>query len=90
LGPYIRKREAREEVGGRNPETKPLWLGSGPAVSNGEGAWCRMVVVHIARSGGGRGRRVRKREREEGPEGDLGPKAQNRAQGLGFGVRLCN
>ena len=48
-----------------------------------------MVVVHIARSGGGRGRCVRKREREEGPEGDLGLKAQNRAQGLGFGMRLC-
>ena len=90
LGPYICKHEAREEVGGQNPETKPLWLGSRPAVSNGEGVWCRMVVVHIARSGGGRGHRVHKHEWEEGPERDLGLKAQNRVQGLGFGVHLCN
>jgi hypothetical protein len=45
LGPCIRKREAGEKVGSRNPETKPMWLGSGSAVSNGDGGWWREVVM---------------------------------------------
>ena len=46
MGPYILKCKARD-VKSQNPETKPLWLGSRPAVSNSESVWCRMVSLEV-------------------------------------------
>jgi hypothetical protein len=65
---------ASEGVEGRKPETKPLWLGSGPAVSNGDGGGWRVVVECPVRNSSGHGRRVHKHKRGER---GLGPKAQN-------------
>jgi hypothetical protein len=44
-----------EGVGGRKPETKPLWLGSRSAVSNSGGRWLKGVVGWPVRRDGGRG-----------------------------------
>ena len=56
-----------EGVEGQKPETKPLRLGSGPAMSNGDGGWytgwwwcvsLKVVVVMgiaVANASGGRG-----------------------------------
>jgi hypothetical protein len=87
LGPCIRKHKAGEEVGGQNPETKPLWLDSWPAVSNSEGEWWRVVVVRIAQSGGSRNHRVHKRERGEGVEGR---KPETKPLWLGSGSAVSN
>ena len=46
-GCCICKCKQGEEVEGQKPETKPLWLGSGSAMSNGDGGWCRVIVVHL-------------------------------------------
>jgi len=39
VGMCIRKHKVGERVGGQKPETKPLWLSSRSAMSNGDGGW---------------------------------------------------
>ena len=86
-GHRVRKRKRDEGVEGQKPETKPLRLGSGPAMSNGDGWWCGMVVLCLARSGGGCGHHVRKREWGEGVEGQ---KPETKRLRLGSGPAVSN
>jgi hypothetical protein len=86
-GRCVRKRERGEGVEGRKPETKLLRLGSGSAMSNGDGGWWRVVVVCLSRSGGGHGLCVRKRERGEGVEGR---KPETKPLRLGSGSAVSN